>query len=177
MKLAIINGTPRKHGRTRIAAQYIAEAYGGTLFDLSTEALPLYNGEENQNELSAVQALRQLVSEADGIVLCTPEYHNAMSGALKNALDFLGSGEFAHKPVALLAVAGGGKGGINALNNMRTVGRGVYANVIPKQVVLDGICFQNGQLLEDARPIVHDLMNELNVYMKMYTMMKQEAGI
>lgn len=47
---------------------------------------------------------------ADGVVLCTPEYHNAMSGALKNSLDYLSSSEFLHKPVALLAVAGGGKG-------------------------------------------------------------------
>ena len=57
-------------------------------------------------------------------MLCTPEYHNAMSGALKNSLDYLSSSEFVHKPVALLAVAGGGKGGINALNSMRTVARG-----------------------------------------------------
>ncbi len=42
----------------------------------------------------------------DGVVLCTPEYHNAMSGALKNSLDYLSSSEFIHKPVALLAVAG-----------------------------------------------------------------------
>ncbi|MBO9129325.1 NADPH-dependent FMN reductase [Bacillus sp. 165] len=177
MKLTIINGTPRKHGRTTIAASYIAKTYGGSLIDLSIEPLPLYNGEEQQNTLSVIKTLRKEIVEADGIVLCTPEYHNAMSGALKNALDFLGSKEFAHKPVALLAVAGGGKGGINALNNMRTVGRGVYANVIPKQLVLDGIYFQNGELLEEAKPMVADLINELQMYMKIYKKMKQDGSI
>lgn len=175
MKLAIINGTPRKHGRTRIAAQYIADVYDAELYDLSTEALPLYNGEESQSELAAVKKLRSMIAKADGIVLCTPEYHNAMSGALKNALDFLGSREFTHKPVALLAVAGGGKGGINALNSMRIVARGVYANAIPKQLVLDGICFQNGELIEDAKPLIQDLLKELQMYVRAYKFIKSET--
>ncbi|MFD3450055.1 NADPH-dependent FMN reductase [Microbacteriaceae bacterium 4G12] len=174
MKLVVISGTPRKTGRTRIVAKYIATSYKAELYDLSVESLPLYNGEESQNELQAVQRLRQIVSEADGVVLCTPEYHNAMSGALKNALDFLGSKEFADKPVALLAVAGGGKGGINALNNMRIVMRGVYANAISKQVVLDGIYFHNGVLVEEAKPLVDDVMKELNMYIRMHQFRLEE---
>jgi azobenzene reductase len=172
MKLAVISGTPRKQGRTRIVAQYITNVFGAELYDVSIEELPLYKGEESQNELTSVRNLRNLVAEADGVVLCTPEYHNAMSGALKNALDFLGSREFTHKPVALLAVAGGGKGGINALNNMRIVMRGVYANAIPKQLVLDGICFQNGELIEESKPLIHDLVKELQMYMRAYKHIK-----
>lgn len=114
---------------------------------------------------------------ADGVVLCTPEYHNAMSGALKNSLDYLSSSEFVHKPVALLAVAGGGKGGINALNSMRTVARGVYANAIPKQVVLDGLHVQDGELGEDAKPLIHDLVKELKAYMSVYKEVKKQLGV
>src|SRR5690348_14151474 len=139
MKLVVTIGTPRKFGKTRVIAKHNAQTYNGELYDLAVEALPLYNGENAQYELQAVAKLKKLVKEADGVVLCTPEYHNAMSGALKNAFDFLGSSEFMHKPVGLLAVAGGGKGGINALNSMRLVARGVYVNVIPKQVVIDSL--------------------------------------
>ncbi|MFX3630017.1 MAG: NADPH-dependent FMN reductase [Ectobacillus sp.] len=174
MKIAVISGTPRKTGKTKIAARYIVNTFAADLYDLSIEALPLFNGETSQNELEAVKRLRKLVLEADGIVLCTPEYHNAMSGALKNALDFLGSSEFAHKPVALLAVVSGGKGGINALNSMRIVARGVYANVIPKQVVLDGSCFQSGVLIEDAKLLIYEMMLELRTYMKAYGIIKSE---
>lgn len=177
MKLVVINGTPRKFGRTRVIAQYIAEQFNGELYDLATEELPLYNGEESQRELDAVTKLKKLVKEADGVVLCTPEYHNAMSGALKNALDFLGSTEFIHKPVGLLAVAGGGKGGINALNNMRIVTRGVYANTIPKQVVIDGLHVQNGEVGEDAKPFIHDLLKELKGYMSIYPELKKKLGV
>lgn len=91
-----------------------------------------------------------------------------MSGALKNALDYLSSEQFKYKPVALLAVAGGGKGGINALNNMRTVMRGVYANVIPKQLVLDPvhIDIENAAVTENIKVSIKELVEELSMFAK-----------
>jgi azobenzene reductase len=165
MKMVVINGSPRKSGRTGIAARHIALQYGEALIDLSEGTLPLYNGETNQDLLQSVRDLRKMVQQADGVILCSPEYHNAMSGALKNALDFLGSDEFEHKPVALIAVGGGGKGGINALNNMRTVMRGVYANAIPRQLVLDPSCFTDGKLTQAAAEQVDAVISELKRYM------------
>ncbi|MBG9543469.1 FMN-dependent NADH-azoreductase [Cytobacillus firmus] len=176
MKLTIINGSPRMKGRTGIASRYIARKYNAELIDLSFGEIPLYNGTEEQYGLPAVKKLRQQIADSDGVILASPEYHSAMSGALKNALDFLGSEQFAHKPVGLLVVAGGGKGGINALNNLRIAGRGVYANVIPKQLVLDPHCFdyENDGLFEEPAKLVDGLMNELQVYMKAYGQIKQE---
>lgn len=166
MNLVVVNGSPRKYGRTRIVAKHVAERYAAVLFDVSEDILPLYNGEEEQMELPFVKKICQLMKEADGIILCSPEYHNAMSGALKNALDFLGSNEFVDKPVALIAVAGGGKGGINALNNMRTVMRGLYANAIPRQLVLDPTAFADGKLTTTAAEQVDALILELRRYIK-----------
>jgi azobenzene reductase len=170
MKLLVINGSPRKSGRTRLAAAAIVEKSGADLIDLSVLNLPLFNGEEEQETIEAVKELKAKVKEADGIILLSPEYHSGMSGALKNALDFLGSSQFAQKPVGLIAVAGGGKGGINALNNMRTVMRGVYANAIPKQLALDPICFdyENRKLLEDSEVLVNQLIEELKMYVDFY---------
>jgi azobenzene reductase len=168
MKLLVINGTPRTFGRTRLAAQWIEKNHDAELFDLSIEAVPLYNGQPEQGELKVVQRWRSLVQESDGVILCSPEYHSGMSGALKNALDFLGS-ELNHKPVGLLAIGGGGKGGMNALNNMRIVGRGLYANVIPKQVVLDKhLILEDGNLTDDAQKLVNSLVEELRMYMQFY---------
>jgi len=49
---------------------------------------------------------RQLIAEADGILICTPEYAFGVPGSLKNALDWtVGSGEFVHKPVAVITAA------------------------------------------------------------------------
>ncbi|MGG1400947.1 NADPH-dependent FMN reductase [Bacillus salipaludis] len=170
MKVVIINGSPRKKGRTRIAARFIAKKYDAELLDLSEVNIPLYNGEAEQAELPEVQQLKRMVKEADALILASPEYHSAMSGALKNALDFLSSEQFAQKPVALLAVAGGGKGGINALNNMRMVARGLYANAIPKQLVLDPHCFDYEQntLNQESAELVDGLLKELILYTKFY---------
>ena len=55
---------------------------------------------------------------------------------------------------------------------MRTVARGVYANAIPKQVVLDGLHVQDGELGEDAKPLIHDLVKELKAYMGVYKEVK-----
>ncbi|MCY8204988.1 NAD(P)H-dependent oxidoreductase [Bacillus sp. N12A5] len=168
MNMLVISGTPRKQGRTRIAASYISALYQTDLIDQSEFVLPMFNGEAEQSKLSHVQELKQRVTKADAIILLSPEYHSGMSGALKNALDFLSSEQFKYKPVASLAVAGGGKGGINALNNMRTVMRGVYANVIPKQLVLDPVHIdaEHAALTENIKVGLKELVDELTMFVK-----------
>ena len=48
-------------------------------------------------------ALRDLLSEADGVLICSPEYAHGVPGSLKNALDWIvSSGEFTDKPVLLI---------------------------------------------------------------------------
>ncbi len=178
MDIVIINGSPRKKGRTGIASRHIGRTYGAEVIDLSDGTLPLYTGEQDQAELQSVQNLKQKVKRADAVILASPEYHSGMSGALKNALDFLSSEQFAHKPVALLSCAGGGKGGINCLNNLRIVARGVYANVIPKQLVLDPHCFDydNDSLLDDPAKLVDDMVRELKIYVKAAEIVKSETA-
>ncbi|MES5394586.1 NADPH-dependent FMN reductase [Bacillus amyloliquefaciens] len=166
MSILVISGTPRKNGRTRIAASYIRDRFQTDFIDLSESGLPLYNGEEEQNELPSVQELRRLVKKSSAVVLLSPEYHSGMSGALKNAIDFLSSEHWTYKPVAIIAAAGGGKGGMNALANMRTVLRGVYANVIPKQLILDPIHIdmERKTVSEDMAVSLKDMMEELNMF-------------
>jgi len=43
LNIVVINGTPRKYGRTRIAAKHVAEKLNAKLVDLSTLELPLFN--------------------------------------------------------------------------------------------------------------------------------------
>lgn len=165
MNILIMNGSPRETGRTTQMTRELHKSYQSSFLDLSQLSLPIFTGEPHQYETEEVQELIEKIEKADGILLATPEYHGAMSGALKNAFDFLNSAYFAHKPVALVAVSGGGKGGINALNNLRTVTRALYANVLSKQLVLDPAdIVEKGTLRKNAADGIHELVNELTLY-------------
>ena len=63
----------------------------------------------------------------------TPVYHGMVSSALKNALDYLGTDEFEHTVVGLLATAGGGSYA-QTLEHLRTGVRTVHGWVLPHEV-------------------------------------------
>ncbi len=174
MNILVINGSMPKGGRTELLTHYIARKYGFDFLHLYEAEIPFLTGESEQWQLPAVTSFKEKIRQADGIILISPEYHGGMTGALKNALDFLTSDDLEYKPVALTATAGGGKGGINCLNNMRTVMRGFYANVIPRQIVLDPDCFNydDGSLWEEAQERVQKMVDVLQLYVKPYKEMK-----
>lgn len=172
MNILVINGSARTHSNTRYLAKnavtYLQQQYPTakiTLFDLGHETLPMMDGEEASYAHPNVQKLTKLSEEASGFYICTPEYHNGMSGVLKNALDFLSYHQFHLKPVSLGAASGGGKGGINALNNLRIVLRGVGALVLPQQVVVDPIDFEETILKEGAQSRLNGALDELVTYL------------
>jgi azobenzene reductase len=76
-------------------------------------------------------------------------------------------------------MAGGGKGGINCLNNMRTVMRGVYANAIPRQLVLDPSVFDYDRdgLNREAAEQVDGLVEELKMYARIAKEVKEQQLI
>lgn len=58
----------------------------------------------------AIEEWRGAIRNADGILICTPEYAFGVSGVLKNALDWtVSSGDLDGKPVALITAATGGE--------------------------------------------------------------------
>lgn len=64
---------------------------GTELHIASIADIPLYNGdvESEQGLPPAVVQLKDQIASADGLVIVTPEYNNAMPGVLKNAIDWL----------------------------------------------------------------------------------------
>jgi NAD(P)H-dependent FMN reductase len=66
--------------------------------------LPHFNPDiDTETPPAAVCALRRAVGEADGLLICSPEYARGVAGVMKNALDWLVSSfEFPGKPVAVV---------------------------------------------------------------------------
>ena len=80
--------------------------------------LPHFDGEEGY---APVDEWRKQIREADGVLICTPEYAFGVPGSLKNALDWtVSSGDFYEKPVALITASSVGDKGHAALLNTLT---------------------------------------------------------
>ncbi|WP_299403455.1 NAD(P)H-dependent oxidoreductase [Acaryochloris sp. IP29b_bin.148] len=78
--------------------------------------LPHFNPElEGDVDLVAVEEWRTQLQAADGALFCTPEYAHGVPGTLKNALDWIvSSGEFMHKPTAVISASSSPDGGEKA---------------------------------------------------------------
>jgi FMN reductase len=113
--------------------------------------LPFCNGEKNYPEYPDVQYLWDIVSNANGLILATPEYHGGFSGVLKNTLDLLRFEDLSGKVTGVVSVLGGAENS-NALNELRLVMRSVHAWVIPEQIAVaqarKAFSF-NGELLDE----------------------------
>ena len=73
-------------------------------------------GIDNDTPPVEVADLREKLAQADGIIVCTPEYAFGVPGALKNALDWtVSSGSFSGKPTALITASTGGENAHEAL--------------------------------------------------------------
>jgi chromate reductase len=116
MKILAISGSLRAQSTNGALLQAAAaRAPAGMTFTIYGEAmaaLPAFNPDldfEGAVPPPPVADLRRLLAEADGVLICTPEYAHGVPGALKNALDWIvSSGELTDKPLALLAASPSG---------------------------------------------------------------------
>src|SRR5258706_3701393 len=86
------------------------------------------------------KALQERVSGATAVILATPEYHGSYSAVTKLVIENLGfPSALAGKPVALLGLAAGRIGAIQALGHLRSVCTHVGALVLPGSVSIAGV--------------------------------------
>lgn len=128
--ILVVLGSARKGRVAEKVAEYVKTDIDGradhtaTIVDLAELALPFFDNEnapaspDYKPTDDSVLAWQKLVSEADGVVLVTPEYNHSLSAIEKNAIDSLGL-EWGEKPVA--AVAYGWSGGSLALVTLTEV--------------------------------------------------------
>jgi len=73
-------------------------------------------GLDTESPPATVIDLREQLQQADGVLICTPEYAFGIPAALKNALEWtVSSGEFVDKPTALITASSQGQHGHAAL--------------------------------------------------------------
>jgi chromate reductase len=152
-------GSLRRESYNRKLLVEAGRFYGGLAFgDLR---LPLYDGdpEEAEGVPGPVVQLAAAIDAAPAVIVATPEYNKALSGVLKNALDWVSrvpGAPLRGKPVAILSATAGRSGGERAQASLRLCLQPFGAEVLPGPEVLVGRAA--GQFDDEGR-----LTNERNL--------------
>ena len=91
-------------------------------------ALPHFNPDlDKETAPEIVEALRNKIKNADGVLISTPEYVFSLPGALKNAIEWCVSTTiFSEKPVALITASASG---VKAHESLQLIMKTIYAGV------------------------------------------------
>ncbi len=120
--------------------------------------IPMFNDDDFAADgfPPVVAHLRAAVERADGIIIASPEYNHSMSGALKNAIDWLSRKpvSIAGKPVVIVSAAGSLLGGSRGQYDVRKVLQPLEALTLLMPEVFIGRAQEkfdaNGRLTDEA---------------------------
>ncbi len=146
MKITIISGSHRNPSQSEKVANYINNTFSSELpevkssiYSLADNPLPLWdqtvweNDEEWNQRLAPV---KKQLSESDGFVIISPEWHGQVPSGLKNFFLLFNRFELGHKP-ALIVTLSSGDGGAYPIAELRMSS---YKNnrlcYIPEHVIL-----------------------------------------
>lgn len=114
--LLTISGSLRKGSYNRMLLKHAVAAFGPADVNEADIGIPLYNGDDEDRDglPPAARVLVDQIKRADAIVIASPEYNKGISGALKNAIDWVSrvpGGVLKGKPVVVMSAAAGRTGG------------------------------------------------------------------
>lgn len=100
-----------------------------TIFDDLTE-LPHFKTElTNENTPDKITKFRQLIQQADGIIICTPEYVFSIPSGLKNAIEWcVSTTVFSDKPIGLITASASGQKGHDELQLIMKTIQTIFTN-------------------------------------------------
>ena len=126
-KIIVILGSTRRSSINLNLVNAIIELYSDQLdFDVFDRIakIPHFNPDlDTDNPPKSVSDFRKRLHQADGVLICTPEYAMGVPGTLKNAIDWtVSTVEFSHKPVALItASTAGQKGHLSLMETLKVI--------------------------------------------------------
>jgi chromate reductase len=168
IKILAISGSLRKSSTNTAllhATENLAPSHLDFKFYEGLGTLPHFNPEldgEDSIPPESVSDLRTRLKEADGILICTPEYGNGVPGVLKNALDWIvSSGEFMNKPVAVISASPTPMGGDKAHASLLLTLNMVNAKIVAEGMIIPFIRLKLNNEGEITDPALADELRSL----------------
>ncbi|NLR10722.1 MULTISPECIES: NADPH-dependent FMN reductase [Lactobacillaceae] len=146
VKIGVILGSTRTHSLGDRLFNYLQRAMPTdgvdfTWIDLRDYPLPFYDHAETplsepiQGLATVEKRWLDVLDQQDGYVILSPEYDHAITGSLKNALDFVGP-ETDHKPVQIITYSKYSDGGMLAASSVVGILQMLKMMVLPSPVLL-----------------------------------------
>lgn len=126
IRIAVINGSLRKASFSGAICDTLPElAESAEFVRVDYAAVPFYNEDLKENGSPApVRDVVETLQGCDALIFVTPEYNRAMSGAMKNLIDWLSKEPEAPlkgKAALVITQSPGAVGGLTANYNLRQV--------------------------------------------------------
>src|ERR1700678_3502804 len=147
VRIVGISGSLRKASFNTALLKILAEKSASSINIqvVTLNDIPLYNEDlDAATGVSAVNALKRLISSCDGVLISTPEYNHGIPGVVKNTLDWLSRPVFEScfndKPVSIISSSKAFTGGVRAQYQLRETLISMHAQlVMGPEVAVGGI--------------------------------------
>jgi chromate reductase len=166
MKILGLSGSLRRDSHnTRLlrgAGRLLPDGTELVVFD-QLSSIPPFNEDDEHTPPPAVVALGRAITEADALIVSTPEYNASIPGVLKNALDWVSrpvaSSPLKAKPVAVIGASTGLFGAVWAQAETRKVLATIGARVVDRELP---VAQADDALGEDGLPLEKDALEALS---------------
>jgi len=148
MKITIICGSHRENSQSsKVARHYQKVMLDGIcdeapIIDLANNPLPLWdegiwNDDEKWNTLLA--PYRKNLSDSDGFVVITPEWHGQVPAGLKNFFLIFGRNEFGNKPAKIVSISSADGGAYPVAELRMSSYKNSRLCYIPEQMIIRNV--------------------------------------
>jgi len=176
MKILALSGSLRKNSYNTSIIKFLASLSTDVEIYDGISQLPFFNPDidnstlENDTSPVAVQEFRKAVSEADAIIISTPEYAFEIPGVLKNALDWLvSSADIIDKNVVIISASTSDMGGDKANSVLCGLVKVLTGNIVNTTLIVGRVNKKIdtvGQI--NDKKLINDLKNLLDRLTKNY---------
>lgn len=137
MKLVAIVGTNAKHSYNRLLLKYMAKHFAkeADIEILEITDVPMFNETDDQTESAVIQTFNTKITEADGVIIATPEHNHTIPSSLNSLIEWLSFNihPLTGKPIMIVGASYDVQGSSRAQLHLRQIldAPGVNAVVMP----------------------------------------------